>query len=76
MGTPASAAPVRLPPVATIRTPKRERLSSTLRTIVIATTHRISAHFQDPINWLIKLVPPLSGIGLPCASFEPTSTTP
>ena len=37
---------------------------------MIATTQRISAHLQEPINWLMKLVCPLSGIGDASASFE------
>ena len=37
---------------------------------MIATTQRISAHFHDPISWLMKLVCPLSGIGDASASFE------
>ena len=41
-----------------------------------AITQRISDHFQTPMNWLMKLVPPLSGIGLPCRLLEATSTTP
>ena len=76
VGTPASAAPTRLPPVATIRTPKRVRFSITARTIVSAITQRISDHFQTPMNWAMKLFSPLSGIGLPCRLFEATSTIP
>ena len=62
--------------MAMIRTPKRVRVSSTERMIVSAITQRISDHFQTPMNWAMKLVSPLSGIGLPCRLFEATSTTP
>ena len=62
--------------MAMMRTPKRVRSSTTVRTIVIATTQRISDHLHAPMNWLTKLVCPLSGIGDASASFDSTSTTP
>ena len=43
---------------------------------MIAITQRISDHFQTPMNWAMKLVSPLSGIGTALRSFEATSTTP
>ncbi len=70
IGTPASAAPTRFPPVATIRTPKRVRLSIAPRTSVITATQRISDHFQTPIALLAKSVPALSGIGDAAVSLE------
>ena len=58
--------------MATIRTPKRVRVSITWATIVIATTQRISDQSQTPISWLAKLVPVVddNGIGVACVSFE------
>src|SRR5581483_12361582 len=62
-GTPASAAPIRLPPVATILTPKRVRVSMNAPTAVIAGTERISDHCHDPMNLLAKPGDADSGIG-------------
>ena len=56
--------------MATIRTPKRVRVSITWTTIVIATTQRISDHSQTPISWLEKPVPADSGIGVACVWSE------
>ena len=57
IGTPASAAPTRFPPVAMTRVPKRVRVSSTAPRIAIASTQRISDHSQAPIIWPPKPLP-------------------
>ena len=49
-GTPASAAPSRLPPVAMTRTPKRVRLSKKWMATAMRITQRISDHSQTPIT--------------------------
>ena len=50
-GTPASAAPRRLPPVAIARTPKRVRRSMNWTMRARTATQMISDHSQTPNTW-------------------------